>query len=950
MASRVKVIGCGVMAIDMAAAAAACGVTVDAEYLEAGLHDQPALLRKALQESIDRASAEGYDRIAVAYGLCGRGLVGIRAGAVPLVVPRVHDCIALFLGSNQAYRQQFAHCPGTFYISAGWFEKKVQPREQRKEPAVKGPLPAPDLPRLARKYGEENAGAIVEFLTSWRRNYRRVVFIDTGTGDRAKYELYARAMAEEYGWQYEQVAGNFALLEKLLTATGTTPEVLWVPPGCTLRHDPLQHGVMAVPPRREQDAASAAAPEPPAPVAPAPERTSRLGLGIDAGGTYTDVAIYDFVAATVLAKAKALTTKWDYTLGISAALDQLDPVLLARVDLVAVSTTLATNAIVEGAGQRVGLLIMPPGGGLAPAELPHRPCVVVRGRLEIGGQELEAPDQGEVLAVARQLVEREGVEAFAVSGYASTRNPRHELQVKQWLEEHLGAVVVCGHELSDQLNFLVRANTAALNARIIPLLRRFVADARAALQRHGLAVPLVVVKGDGSLMGTAMAAERPIETVLSGPAASVAGARFLTGLAEATVLDVGGTTSDLARLRGGRVAIHPEGAHVGGWQTHVRALDMRTIGLGGDSAILYRKLVLSVGPQRIAPISWLASQHPAAVVAGLDDLAARLGDFLQDTRPMHLFVRNVGAPAIKLGHEEQAILTALAEGPLTTGQLAGRVGVPHWSLLNTERLETHYLIQRCGLTPTDLLHTSDQLALWDKAAAVRLVALTSELLRLTPEQFCAQITRQMVERLAEEVLKRQFPQSIDASAMDDCPVCRELVRNLADGGNPDYRVAVQVHHPILGLGAPVGFYLPQAAKLLGAEVIIPPHADVANAVGAITSWVRVQRRVSIQPTVDGAFTVHGLDRLHTCKELPEAHAIAVAGLERELRIQARQSGTASEEVKVTVADRIATASDGTEVFLERELLGEIAGPPDGAVLAEALRQETAAGAGAATAG
>jgi N-methylhydantoinase A/oxoprolinase/acetone carboxylase beta subunit len=112
----------------------------------------------------------------------------------------------------------------------------------------------------------------------------------------------------------------------------------------------------------------------------------KMGLGIDAGGTYTDAVIYDFLAGMVLSKNKALTTKWDFTVGIKETLDGLDKNLLARTDLAAVSTTLATNAVVEGEGQHVGLLIMPPYGLFEEKDIPYEPKAVISGRLEISGE------------------------------------------------------------------------------------------------------------------------------------------------------------------------------------------------------------------------------------------------------------------------------------------------------------------------------------------------------------------------------------------------------------------------------------------------------------------------------------------------------------------------------------------------------------------------------------
>ncbi|MFW6456943.1 MAG: DUF1638 domain-containing protein, partial [Planctomycetota bacterium] len=554
---RLHIIACGVLALDIDRIAEKCDLEVSTDFLPGGLHERPLELRERLQDAIDAASdIGGLDRIVIGYGLCGRGTVGIYARSVPLVVPRVHDCIALFLGSDEAYRKQFKHYPGTYYISAGWFEEKVEPLSQQDDGVrIKRDPDADDVRGLAEKYGgKENAGAIVEFYDSWKRNYQRAAFIDTGTEQKTPYAAHARKMAEQYDWDYERIEGDLSLMEKALTGETSSDEILVVPPKYVTVYDPLKNGLKAVPPWEAGEEGgkgrgrSATDPE----AVASSDREVSIGLGIDAGGTYTDVVVYDFDRDSVLAKSKSLTTQWDYTIGIQSALDNVDPALLQEVGMVAVSTTLATNAIVEGSGQKVGLIVMPPYGLFAPSDLDHRPIRPISGRLDITGEELEPVDADEIRSVGRDLV-KEGVGAFAVSGFASTVNPRHEKEVKRILAAETGLTVSCGHELSDMLNFRTRARTAVLNARIIPRLQRFLGQTREALHLRDIQARVMTVKGDGTLMSTEAASERPVETILSGPAASVAGARYLTGRGNATVIDMGGTTTDTASLEDGKV-------------------------------------------------------------------------------------------------------------------------------------------------------------------------------------------------------------------------------------------------------------------------------------------------------------------------------------------------------------------------------------------------------------
>ena len=923
---RVHVIACGVLAVDIRAVAEHLDVEIHTEFLEAGLHERPGELRRRLQEAIDRASPT-CDRIAVGYGVCGRGTVGIRARGVPLAIPRAQDCIALFLGSDAAYRREFWRFPGTYYVSAGWYEGKVQPRAQRgARRAVREPR---DFEALAAKYGEANARAIVEFLNSWQRNYQRAVFIDTGGGERPRYAAHARAMAEEFGWRYEELPGSLALIEKMLTAERTTDEVLVVPPGYVTVFDPIGGGLKAAPEWDGGQAGESTATETPRPVGadvPAGGH-ARLGLGIDAGGTYTDVVLYDFASDGVLAKSKALTTRWDYTLGIANALAGLDPALLERVDLVAVSTTLATNAIVEGRGQKVGLLLMPPYGLASLSDVGHEPKSAIAGALEIDGAEIQPVDLAEVRRAARQMVDRQGVGAFAVSGYAGSVNPDHELAVKAALVDETGLSVTCGHELSELLNFRTRAHTAVLNARIIPLLREFLGHVAGALHERGIRGAIMVVKGDGSLMSVATALERPIETILSGPAASVAGARHLTRCASAIVLDMGGTTVDTAAVRDGTVRADLTGARVGGFKTHVRALDMRTTGLGGDSLIRFEKGELAVGPSRVGPVAWLADEQPGTHDA-LDALEARLDDHDTTTRGLELLALTGRLDGFAPTPDEARVLDALRERPFTALELAEHVGCVHWQLLPLERLLAREIVQRCGLTPTDLLHALGQFLRWDATAASRLCDAVSHVAGLDTGDLIRRVLDDVARRLALEILKKQLDAETDPDVMDTCPACQTLLGNLLGGGQADYSVRVELGRPVIGLGAPVHVFLPRAAELLGAELTIPAHADVANAIGAVTSRVVVAREARIAPNAEGGYAVHGLADAGSFERFDEADRYAAAELERLVRHQARAAGTSESRVELRVDDRIARTADGTEIFLERVVQASLTGQPD----------------------
>jgi N-methylhydantoinase A/oxoprolinase/acetone carboxylase beta subunit len=935
------VIGCGVLKCDLPDAIKRTGVEAGTEYLDGGLHAVPNELRRRLQLAIDAASRSGkVERIIIGYGICGKGSEGIHARNVPLFIPKVHDCIALFLGSDKRYHEEFANNPGTYYISAGWFEENVQPKGKKifVEKSRDETLRNKSFDYFKERYGEENAAAITRFYNSWQKNYKRSAFIDTGAGEREKYHSYAQSLADEFDWEYKELEGTTTLLEQMLTAVKGTNEILYVPPEHVTRFNAVTKSLIAVPlwdrstenkkkeraSKKSRNTADTDVDKGPSP--PSGSKKRRMGLGIDAGGTYTDAAIYDFTTKKVRSKAKALTTKWDFTLGINEAIDKLDPATLTAIDLVSVSTTLATNAIVEGHGQKVGLILMP-SQVFDPKKIENKPSAVIKGRLTISGKEVEPIDEKEIRRVAAEMKTRDKVTVFAVSGYGGSVNPVHELAAKEIIIRETGLYVCCGHELSDLLNYYVRANTAVLNARIIPLLEQFIYDVEQSLQHRGIDIPIMVVKGNGSLMSTELARYRPIETILSGPAASISGARYLTDREDAIVIDVGGTTSDIGCISGGSVEICPQGAAVGGWRTHVKALNMSTVGLGGDSAIQIEEQNLHIGPRRIAPMAWLASR--ADLTKPIRYLRNHIDYFLSTTKPMQFFTITDSGEKFELTKEEVRIMEALKQGPCSLLELAERTGAGHWMMLHTSRLEGHYLIARCGLTPTDLLHVEGKLTLWDWKLAREIAELTAGRIKISLTTFIERVFEKINNKITEELIKKQLGLDLEDEKLNSSLPWQIVMSNIIDGGsNKRMQLEAQFVYPVIGLGAPVHFFLERLNRTIEGEVIVPPHAEVANAIGAITSSVTVTKRLHIVANAEGRFSLQGLSEQKQFDTFEEANTFAEETVKQEVLRMARTAGTSEEYIDLDIDDRITKTADGSELFLERILEATVTGIPD----------------------
>ena len=650
----------------------------------------------------------------------------------------------------------------------------------------------------------------------------------------------------------------------------------------------------------------------------------KIVLGIDTGGTYTDAALVDHDAGTVLAGAKALTTRHDLAIGIAEAVRAVlerEAVAPEEIHLVALSTTLATNAIVEGQGRSIGLLLIGYDRELVrqyglEQELATERLAYVAGGHDVVGEEVEPLDEEAVREAI--LAWRDEVEGFAVSSYFGVYNPTHELRAKAQVQSLTDLPVTCGHELTTRLDSVRRATTAALNAQLIPLLRELIATVRRTLDGMGVAAPLMVVKGDGSLVRAGWAMERPIETILSGPAASVVGAWHLAGRHDVWTVDVGGTTTDIAVLDAGRPRLNPHGAHVGGWRTMVEAADVHTVGLGGDSHVCLNGLGLTIGPQRVIPLCLLASQYPPVIdrlkIQAQGKAGPRSGQFVVAQRPS----------ARGLSLEKRDLLESLRAGPRLLTSV-----VEDGPMVNqrVRDLEACQILLRSAFTPTDALHALGRLNLWSREAACVGGRLLAKQMGVSLEILCRRVVDGVGDRVSralvtkilddEEVLPN-WEQEPSAAAL--------LARALGDKPDSDLRCEMRLRQPLVAIGAPVEAYLPRVADQLSTELIIPPNAEVANAVGAVTGSVVQQIRVTIQPLDDDVFRLHLPDGVRDFGTLTESVRFAEKTLTERVEQMAREAGAMQVEVRTERQDKTAPVR-GNRIHLSTEMTFTAVGRP-----------------------
>ena len=651
-----------------------------------------------------------------------------------------------------------------------------------------------------------------------------------------------------------------------------------------------------------------------------------LQLGLDTGGTYTDAVLVDESYA-VRRSAKSLTTHRNLLQGLRGAVTQIVTAEdTPQIKLVCLSTTLATNALVEGRGRSVALVLIGFNKTqLARANLSQAlagdPMVLVSGGHSADGKPHSTLDVESVREFV--LHANSHVDAFAVSALFAVRNPEHELQVQLLIESMTGKPVTCGHHLSSGLDAPRRALTALLNARLIPMITTLLDATQYLLTEQGIKAPLMVVKGDGSLISDAVARRYPVETILSGPAASIVGAQFMCGSSQLLVADMGGTTTDVALVEHGQPRLSREGATVGGWRTMVSAIDVRTYGLGGDSAVVFDRDTrnLQIGPNRVVPLSLLAEQNPEI----LPILEAQLSLPMSTTHSAQFVMVHSVSPT-DLTFQQQELFDQLVEGPVAV-QTLFKDQTQERAL---QRLEQRGVVIRAGFTPTDACHITGLQTSWSSAAAIVGARL---LMRYSEDNLGAHYADEhqfalTIQYRTSELTALALADALSASTGSVLSTSqRDLIEKSFHVSDKTYlSLSARLHVPIVGLGAPAASYYPHTASLLNTELQSPEHAHVANALGAVVGSVRQEQVIVIAPTGGKRVTVLFPDGALQFDTLEAGAEAAITEASRLAVEKATQAGASEPSLSVDRVDNT-VKEGGEEVFFESRITVTASGRP-----------------------
>ena len=638
----------------------------------------------------------------------------------------------------------------------------------------------------------------------------------------------------------------------------------------------------------------------------------RIGIGIDTGGTCTDVVAYDLDEKKIIAHGKTPTTHEDLAVGICKAIDLLDSEILEQASAVALSTTLATNACVEDkTGQ--GTLILLSAHEDSFRDLGEKygigsgdHLVFVDSETSFAGEIKREPDWE---ALEAQLDgELSGCGALGiVEMYSMKTGSRLEKRVREMAQER-GISTVCGYELFSEPNIIIRGAGTLLNAKLTSIIANFLDAVKTSMASHDMHATTIMVRSDSSLMVEEVARKRPVDTLLCGPAASVLGAVELCGKSSGIVIDMGGTTTDIAQVKDGFPRHVVDKTRIGRWETFVKSIRIDTFGLGGDSEVLVdRTGKLSLGTSRVMPMCMAATRFPK--------IKSVLAHIVEGHHKQHSWRNNIYVAERDISNvagfsdSEKEIARVLYNNPQTIKNLDYEYGLPV-TPKQLEHMIANAVVIRCGVTPTDAMHVKGDFSGYDADASLFALQAMSSYTFKPVDQLCEEIYDQVKKTLYFDVMRSLLAndyEGVQANELsDDLLEIIEREYQRARGclkGNKRVddafvEVGFTCKVPLIGIGGPIGLFLTDVATMLGTEAYVSEYSGVANALGAIAG--SVSATVSYEVSYDlgsGGYRIFGNGESFRATSLVEAEQIARQKATEAARAEALERGVVPEDLK-----------------------------------------------------
>ena len=653
-----------------------------------------------------------------------------------------------------------------------------------------------------------------------------------------------------------------------------------------------------------------------------------LILGLDTGGTYTDAVIINKNSNKVIASSKSLTTYQNLVLGlnncVSKVLGKLSKKNKNDIDLVVLSSTLATNAVVSGIGEIINLILI----GYDKNILNNNEIIkvtdghfvnLINGGHDAQGNELKKLDLKNLESIIKK---NPVVTSYAITSQFSVRNSNHEIEARKLIKKLTNLPVTCSHELSLNLNGPKRAVTCVLNAKIIGIIDNLIKNVELMLIENNISSQLMIVKGDGSLINTNIAKLKPVETIMSGPAAATIGASWLTNIKNAVVSDIGGTTTDISLINFGTPNVNHEGSVIGGWKTMVEALDIQTTGLGGDSEVSVNlnknnNSVINIGPSRAVPLSQLACDYSQVI----NDLKTQLNNPLTNyTFGKFVWLKSsINKPSWLRPIESKIWDKLNNQFPIALSDLA-----PNQSILGAiNRLIKYNLLGYSAFTPTDANHILNKYSKLNIEAAflgakilIKNKDIYGNFIAKDITELSKIIFQTMIIKTSESIFEyvlnkeKEFP---NVNSIDKNPILKNILSGKR--GNVS-EISLKINIPLIALGASAKTYYNLVTRKLSTNLIIPKNYEVAGAVGAAIGSIKQTVKILISSSERDVFIVHNLRVIKKFSNLSKAKNYSIINAKKNVRKRCIDAGAKKVKVTCKDLDKFVEMGNKEKLFIE----------------------------------
>lgn len=649
----------------------------------------------------------------------------------------------------------------------------------------------------------------------------------------------------------------------------------------------------------------------------------KLNLGIDAGGTFTDLVLFDSDEKTVLKTTKIPTCHENMLKTLEQGLTEiLKDVESSAVEMVNFATTFATNAIVENKMRPVHLALI--GYNLedvktaqAAKRFTFEDYTIITGGHKANGDEIAALDEKALIEMIENLPKH--IEGIALSGFFSIRNPSHELKATEIIKNlRPDLPISAGHQLTWELDAYKRGTTAVLNAGLIPIIIELIEALETILEGQGVNAPMTVVRGDGTSVGSSWAKLHPVEMLLSGPAASAVGAGFIGKTCDDTnskkwICDIGGTTTDIVCLENGKPKISKTGATVGDHKTLVKSIDIYTFGQGGDSHVSMEKNgTININPMRIKPLCVAATEYPN-VIETLRHMA-EIGIF---TEPIFILPNTKG----KLPDDYlNRLMAYIGDKAVSVYELSKSKDFNYVNVKYVLKMAHLGYIDIASFTPTDAFHVLGTFERWNKeAAALGLKILTynkdTDLMELAQK-----VQNKMVNNIATAIFKKSIETEFTKGVTSD--ISNLIAKTLDLDDNLYEMIKFHLNGLLIGAGAPSALVVSDVAKSLNTKPVIAENAEVAGAVGAAVGTFSFSGSVRISHPHKGIFRVHHRLGIDDYEDLDLAVEKAKLVMEPWLVERAKAAAVQNPKIQMERMDVTVTGN----IYLWTELLFSVTQP------------------------